>query len=76
MIYTRYVIYPHDSIYEAFVLRPEGEGKLLVMEAYRDLVCPTCGKVDERVRSPEAFGLRSSSSRNARCCNPQRISIS
>ena len=48
MIHTKYIVYPHDSIYEAFVLRPEGEGKLVVMAAYQDLVCQTCGKVDER----------------------------
>ena len=48
MIHTRYVIYPHNSIHEAFVLRPEGEGKLVVMDAYRDLVCQTCGKVNKQ----------------------------
>lgn len=43
-----YVIYPHDTVHQDFVLRRMGEHKLVVMEEYQDLVCHKCGKVNEK----------------------------
>jgi len=48
MIRTMYVVSPHDSVHQTFVLRRMGEHKLIVMEEYQDLVCPKCGKVNEK----------------------------
>jgi hypothetical protein len=48
MTRTMYVVYPHDSVQTAFMLRRMGERNLVVMEQYQDLVCQKCGKVDEK----------------------------
>src|SRR5262249_5521850 len=47
MIRTMYIVYPHDSVHQAFVLKRMDERRLMVMEAYQDLVCQKCGKVNE-----------------------------
>lgn len=43
-----FVIYPHDSVHQSFVLRRMGEHKLSVMQEYQDLVCQKCGRVNEK----------------------------
>lgn len=48
MIVNMYTIYPLDSVDQAFVLRRMGEHRLEVMNRYHDLVCPICGKLNER----------------------------
>jgi hypothetical protein len=48
MIRTMYVVSPHDSVHQTFVLRRMGERKPIVTEEYQDLLCPKCGKVNEK----------------------------
>jgi hypothetical protein len=47
MIRTMYVVYAHDTVQTAFVLKRMGE-RLSVMEEYQDLMCQKCGKVNEQ----------------------------
>ena len=50
MIRTMYVIYRHDSVNQPFVLRKENPaGRLVVMDEYQDLICPKCGKINEKI---------------------------
>lgn len=47
MIHTRFLVTPHDTTNQVFVLR-RFVGKLVVKEAYCDLTCKRCRKVDEK----------------------------
>lgn len=48
MIKALTAIYAHDTVNEFFVLRDVKQGKLCALQAYEDLVCPKCKKIDEK----------------------------
>ena len=49
MIRTMYVLHPHDSVNQPFILRQDDPaGRLVVMDVYQDLICPICGKLNEK----------------------------
>jgi hypothetical protein len=59
-----FLVTPHDSINQTFVLRRiDDSGKLVVNSEYNDLVCVRCRKVDERAalarRIAETIKVRS-----------------
>jgi hypothetical protein len=48
MVTTYYQIFPHDSVYDIFVLWDATGPKLELNAEYRDLQCQKCKKIDEK----------------------------